>query len=74
MEWIYGINWLDVISGVIIVIAGYFIVKSIAKSTAADVLNRWVRENVTPGVGGQRSIVFPRVWEETETLTGEEEG
>jgi len=59
MEWIYGINWLDVISGVIIVIAGYFIVKSIAKSTAADVLNRWVREILRPVSVDRGPSCFP---------------
>lgn len=65
MEWIYGINWRDVISGVIIIVAGYFIVKWIAQ----DAIKEWVRENVSPGVGGQRSIVSPRVWTFTLSLS-----
>ncbi len=58
MEWIYGIDWGGVIKGVIIVLVVYAFVKG----TAMEAVSRWVRENVSPGVGGQRSIVFPRVW------------
>ncbi len=58
MEWIYGIDWRGVINGLIIVFVVYFFVKGMAE----EAVKRWVRENVSPGVGGQRSIVFPRVW------------
>ena len=58
MEWIYGIDWYQVVFGLLIAAFGYLIVKGIAE----EAVKRWVRENVSPGVGGQRSIVFPRVW------------
>ncbi len=58
MEWIYGIDWRGVITPVIIILVVYAFVKG----TAMKAVSQWVRENVSPGVGGQRSIVFPRVW------------